>query len=71
MTIQITYDDYKLIQIVKEVLSLPEEKAVTTLIEIGLENMLAYPSVPKRVYDILSQPKFQILILKIKQVWLH
>lgn len=73
-TIKVNEDDYVVVQIAKEVLEVSEEEAVTTLMEIGLFNILNYPcgntSQKHREIDaILSEGKYPELVKRLKEVF--
>ncbi len=68
---QVAVDDdtYRLIQLTKEVLEVSESKAVCVIIEIGLVNILAFPTGSKTIDNILSQGKYPQLVARVKEVW--
>jgi hypothetical protein len=72
--VEVNQDDYVIVQITKEVLEVSEEEAVTTIMEIGLFNILNYPcgntSQKHREIDkILSEGKYPELVRRLKEVF--
>ncbi len=73
-TVNVNEDDYVVIQIAKEVLGISEQEAVTTIMEIGLFNILNYPngntSQKHREIDrVLSEGKYPELVTRLKAVF--
>lgn len=73
-TVEVNQDDYVVIQIAKEVLGISEQEAVTTIMEIGLFNILNYPcgrtSQKHREIDkILSEGNYPELVKRLKAVF--
>ncbi len=72
--IKVNEDEYIVVQITKEVLEVTEEEAVSTLMEIGLFNILNYPlgntSQKHREIDaILSEGKYPELVKRLKDMF--
>lgn len=69
MQVEVSPDDYAIIQVVKDTMNCNEEKAVTILIEIGLNNILSYPTGIKRIDSVLNMPDGQKMVKKLKSIW--
>lgn len=68
-TVKVTTDDYDIIQMAQEVLGVSEERAVTALLEIGLNNILDYPTQNPRVNAILEKDNWPELVKRLKAIW--
>ncbi len=73
-SVNVDEDNYNIIQITKETLEVPEEQAVNVLVEIGLFNILNYPTgntsqKHRKIDKILSQGKYPKLVERLKNVW--
>ncbi len=62
-------DDYASTRVVMMALDCNQQKAVTTLMEIGLANILSYPCGNKKVDALLSEPKYQKMIEELRKIW--
>lgn len=67
--ISVHIDDYNLIQVAKNTLGVSENSAAAAIIEIGLFNILNFPTGNEKMDKILSNGKFPLLVSELKKVW--
>lgn len=73
-TVEVNQDDHVVIQIAKEVLGISEAEAVSTIMEIGLFNILNYPcgrtsQAHRKIDQILSEGNYPELVRRLKEVF--
>lgn len=67
--IDVNIDDYNIVQLAKKVLGVEEKAAAAAILEIGIFNILNYPTGHQKIDNILSGGKFPELITEIKKVY--
>ena len=68
-TLTVNLDDYNAVQVVMDKTGKTEPAAATALMEIGLYNILHYPTGIKQIDDILSSEQWPEVVKQIKAVW--
>ena len=68
-TVTVNMDEYANIQIVMQATGKDEPASVTALMEIGLYNILNYPTGIKKVDDILKENQWQEVVKRMKEMW--
>ena len=68
-TLMVNLDDYNAVQVIMDEAGKTEPAAVTALMEIGLYNILHYPTGIKQIDDILSSEKWPEVVRQLKAVW--
>jgi hypothetical protein len=63
----VNLDDFNIVKLIQQELSITEEAAATFLFEIGLVSILKYPTNIERVDNVLC--KHELLVNKIKNVY--
>ena len=67
--IQVNIDDYNIIQTIKRILDIEEKVAATYLMEIGLYNIINYPTGNLKIDGMLMSGKFPLLVAELKKTW--
>ncbi len=69
VTILINRDDYEIINIISRYTGKSEAAAATALMEIGLYNILTYPTGKPTIDNILANGQWPAAVEHIRKIW--